>query len=229
MLSGADSAESDRGRACDAGDVTSAAITVVIHALAILLLLQIDSVREPFAELIPTMVEVIEPKKTEPPPPVRRHSPPPSRPIVREPVASAVEDPSRTLFVEAPQVRTAEAAVPIPARPVTSPPPAVAAAAPSPPAPVTPPLFNAAYLNNPPPSYPLMAKRRGEQGRVVLRVHVSAEGHAMHVHVHTTSGHELLDNAALEAVRRWRFVPAKQGDATVAAWVLVPMVFSLES
>jgi protein TonB len=92
----------------------------------------------------------------------------------------------------------------------------------------TPPLFNAAYLNNPPPRYPLAARRNGEQGTVTLRVLVNAEGRPAAVSVEKTSGSPHLDNAALDTVRSWRFVPARRGERAVEAWVLVPIVFRLE-
>jgi protein TonB len=49
------------------------------------------------------------------------------------------------------------------------------------------------------------------------------------VDIKTSSGSARLDEAAEAAVRQWRFVPAKQGEAAVAAWVLVPLVFKLDS
>jgi len=93
---------------------------------------------------------------------------------------------------------------------------------------ITPPSFNAAYLRNPPPRYPLTARRSGEQGTVTLRVFVTGEGLPESVSVQSTSGHRSLDQAALEAVKGWRFAPARQGAQTVADWVLVPIVFKLE-
>jgi periplasmic protein TonB len=61
----------------------------------------------------------------------------------------------------------------------------------------------------------------------MLRVHVNDKGIADMVQVHASSGFGLLDEAALDAVRRWRFVPARQGERPVSAWVIVPIVFSL--
>jgi periplasmic protein TonB len=90
------------------------------------------------------------------------------------------------------------------------------------------PRFGAAYLNNPAPVYPPIAKRLGEQGRVLLRVLVSPDGMAKEVSLHSSSGSESLDEAAIRAVRRWRFVPAKQGNNAVTAWVQVPIVFKLD-
>lgn len=87
---------------------------------------------------------------------------------------------------------------------------------------------NAAYLNNPKPVYPSDARRRSWQGTVVLRVHVGADGQAQQVIVQRSSGHETLDESALDAVKEWKFVPAKRGEVAEASWVTVPIVFELE-
>ena len=110
--------------------------------------------------------------------------------------------------------------------------PSVAAATPAPaPAalPVAPARFDADYLNNPAPAYPPLSRRLGEAGQVLLHVLVGADGAASKVDVRDSSGFERLDRAARDAVRQWRFVPARQGDKAVAAWVLVPVSFSLRS
>lgn len=91
-----------------------------------------------------------------------------------------------------------------------------------------PPTFNADYLHNPKPQYPHASRRMREQGRVVLRVRVSAAGLPEEVLLRDSSGYRRLDQAALEAVRAWRFVPARRGPQQIDAWVLVPLVFSLE-
>ncbi|MFZ5465194.1 MAG: energy transducer TonB, partial [Pseudomonadota bacterium] len=113
--------------------------------------------------------------------------------------------------------------------------PAAAAPAPAPstaPAAAEAPLeaarFDAAYLRNPPPPYPPLSRRLGEQGKVQLRVHVNTEGLPTAVEIKSSSGSPRLDEAALETVRKWRFVPARQGDRPVAAWVVVPINFRLE-
>ncbi|HEU5048246.1 MAG TPA: energy transducer TonB [Rickettsiales bacterium] len=92
----------------------------------------------------------------------------------------------------------------------------------------TEPVFNAAYLQNPPPEYPLSAKRRGVQGQVMLDVAVTKEGSAHSVNVAHTSGSSLLDEAARDAVRNWRFIPAKRGNEAVDARVMVPVQFKLD-
>ena len=89
--------------------------------------------------------------------------------------------------------------------------------------------FDADYLQNPAPAYPPLARRLGEQGRVVLRARISPSGQAEVLEIKTTSGSPRLDAAALEAVRRWRFLPAHQGDEAVSSWVVIPISFSLEN
>ena len=111
-----------------------------------------------------------------------------------------------------------------PAPPVELAAPAVTSA---PPVPLTPPRFDADYLRNPAPAYPPLARRNGEQGRVLLRVLVAPDGSAQEVLVNVSSGHPRLDEAALAAVRQWRFVPARLGRDAVEAWVIVPIAFAL--
>ena len=90
------------------------------------------------------------------------------------------------------------------------------------------PSFNAAYLNNPTPNYPSISRRLGEQGLVLLRVQVTVDGTAGSVELQTGSGSSRLDQAALEAVKKWQFVPAKRGEQSVSASVVVPVRFSIE-
>jgi protein TonB len=92
----------------------------------------------------------------------------------------------------------------------------------------TPPSFSAAYLRNPAPRYPVTARRAGEQGTVTLRVLVQRDGQPARVDLEKSSGSAHLDAAALEAVKVWRFVPARQGTDAIESWVLVPIVFRLE-
>lgn len=97
------------------------------------------------------------------------------------------------------------------------------------PPPIQPPRFNAAYLHNPKPIYPPQARRRGIEGKVILQVSVSPEGQVLHIHIHQSSGHSSLDEAAQNSVMNWRFIPAQQGDTPISASVRVPIIFKLES
>ena len=91
-----------------------------------------------------------------------------------------------------------------------------------------PPRFDAAYLENPAPEYPRLARRLGEEGTVLLDVYVSPSGTPERVQLHTSSGSPRLDEAARETVKRWKFVPARQGERPVAAWIVVPIRFVLK-
>lgn len=90
------------------------------------------------------------------------------------------------------------------------------------------PDYQAAYLNNPLPAYPMVARRMGWQGRVVLNVEVLESGLPGQVKLHQSSGRDVLDNAAMQAVRGWRFVPARQNGQAVAKSFLVPIPFILK-
>ena len=77
------------------------------------------------------------------------------------------------------------------------------------------------------PSYPNSARRLGIQGMTTLRVYVAADGRVAEVLIQESAGHPDLDNAAAEAVKRWRFEPAKRGAEAVGVWVLLPVEFRL--
>jgi len=206
---------------------TVLALVLCAHALALWALLHSEAGRRLVAEVKPLFVNVIEdqpPPRPEPPQP--RQEPPhprpqPQKPAAPEPPILATEVPAPAPVFETPAPKEPPVIAP-PSAPV-----AVAPPAPPKPEPLIPPSFGAAYLENPAPAYPLASRRFGEQGRVVLRVFVTAQGAPGKVELNTSSGFDRLDNTALETVRRWRFVPAKRGDEAVAAWVLVPIVFRI--
>ena len=210
---------------------TSAAIVVALHVALVLALLQFESVRTAVTAAAPVMANLITPprEKSEavpkPPPPPKaqvRHKP---RPMPQPPITTAQPEAPPTTYTAPPPP------TPVPQPPIEAP-VAPVAVAPTPepaPVPVTPPRFNAAYLNNPPPAYPLTSREMGEEGRVVLRVFVNERGDAQEVQVRTSSGYNRLDEAARDTVRKWKFVPAKRGDTAVGAWVLIPLSFSLRS
>lgn len=92
----------------------------------------------------------------------------------------------------------------------------------------TSPTYVGLGLGNPKPHYPYGARRRGEQGQVILRVRVSPEGAVEALWVHRGSGHAQLDAEAVRTVRRWRFVPARRRGTAVAGMVDVPITFRLD-
>jgi protein TonB len=85
------------------------------------------------------------------------------------------------------------------------------------------------YRDNPAPPYPGPARRRGHEGTVYLAVEVLAGGTTGRIRVERSSGHPILDDAALQAVREWRFEPAMKNGIPVASWVEVPIRFVLGS
>jgi len=203
---------------------------VAVHLGAAWLLLH-SAVNRPAATHAPTTLELFVVPDTPPRPLPPAALPRPMRP--ERVVAKAnptVAPPAPVAGNEArvaPSPIAAPVADPAPA-PETSPPRPVAVTAPSDFDIVTAPRFDAAYLANPAPPYPPLARRAGEQGRVLLRVLVTPDGLAEHVEVKAGSGSARLDEAARDAVRRWRFIPARRGADAVAAWVVVPIDFRLD-
>jgi protein TonB len=187
------------------------------------------------------------PAVTTPAPPPSSEPPPAPRPVERTPRERAPTPPAR------PPARPPAAATEPASPPVAPPPPAAAAEGPAAPQPRTadaPKLALAApspqtdapgdplatiaaradpaYLNNPRPTYPRLSRRRGEEGQVILRVHVLQNGRTDIVEIAESSSHPRLDEAAREAVLGWRFVPARRGESPVDSWLRVPIVFRLE-
>ncbi len=83
------------------------------------------------------------------------------------------------------------------------------------------------YRDNRPPVYPSAARQRGYEGNVLLAAEVRSDGHIGNVRVKRSSGYASLDNSAVEAVKAWRFEPAKRMGSPVDAWVEIPIRFKL--
>jgi TonB family protein len=94
-------------------------------------------------------------------------------------------------------------------------------------APVTMPNPFAKGLDNPKPPYPLMSRRLNEEGKVVLNVCVSLSGLVENLKLEKTSGHQRLDDIAIETVKKWKFIPAKTQDRDINACYLLPVQFIL--
>ena len=86
-----------------------------------------------------------------------------------------------------------------------------------------------AYGNRTHVAYPIEALRNREQGTVILRVLVGADGSVLGVEIEKTSGSRSLDRAAREAVAKWRFHPATRNGVALSAWASVPITFNLRS
>ncbi|WP_429614593.1 energy transducer TonB [Variovorax sp. W2I14] len=144
----------------------------------------------------------VEPPPPPPPPPKVTKAPPPPRP-------QAIREPKPTPAPQAPVGTTEPPPPPAPPAPPTPPaPPALPPAPPAPPA-VQLPSSNADYLQNPKAVYPAMSKRLGEQGKVIVKVLVGADGLPKSAEIKKSSGFERLDEAAIEYIMKCRFVPGK--------------------
>lgn len=199
--------------------ITGVVGIAVAHLGLLAFLATLDVVPLP-APLNALMVQIIAPT-----PPAPEITPPRPQPVEHKPVVHPQPQPTPRSPVLAAQTTAPSAAAEAPVVREAPPPP------PAPPAPAAllQPRFDADYLQNPPPAYPALSRRMGEEGHVVLRVFVEPNGRPSTVEIRNGSGSPRLDQAALDAVARWKFVSARRGDEAVGAWVLVPIVFNLRS
>ncbi len=170
----------------------------------------------------------------EPPPPPK--APPPAAPKVvpvvqlPPPVLPSVPVPEVQIAPQPNVVTVTQAVLPAEPRPVqvatvntpAAPTPAVASA----PKTIT---SGVEYIQAPQPVYPLMSKRMGEQGRVMLRILVNVRGMPDQVLVHTSSGSARLDEAGRQAALRAQFKPHMEDGHAVAVYVIVPLNFQLST
>ncbi|WP_024300108.1 energy transducer TonB [Methylomicrobium lacus] len=215
-------------------------IVLTVLLLHLLVLLWLFAPSEPIAQAKPLMMEVslvAAPKQethVAPPAPPKPPEPPKPKPK-KKPVAKKKPDvrkPPKPVSKDA--VALPKAAETQAAEPETTPSPP---APPSPPAKTTAPPaetfteanFRANYGFNPKPEYPRLARNRHWEGKVLLKVQVSAEGLSESVAVHRSSGHDILDESAVAAVEKWKFIPAMRGSTAVASSVIVPIIFTLNN
>jgi protein TonB len=195
------------------------AAALALHAALFAWTLAPHSVEIPTMDT-PLIVDFIQPVDNKPqvskPVPVVRPQPITPKPIARPEPTPVIEATRSTL--------ASDQAVDTPPPPESKPTPPAAPTD----MPVVQARFDADYLRNPAPPYPPMARRNGEEGKVVLRVMVSPNGTAEHVEIKSSSGSSRLDEAALKTIYRWKFVAARRGDVPVASAVLVPIIFKLE-
>jgi protein TonB len=163
-----------------------------------------------------------QPKPEEPKKPPEKKPVKPKKPVVRK----QMELPKPLAMAEEmlPAPSKLESA-PAPATPTAN----VASKTTADTAPFTEANFNANYGSNPKPKYPGIATSRGWEGTVRLLVKVSAAGDSEEVTVQRSSGYDVLDEAAVEAVEKWKFIPAKRGETPVSSSVVVPINFVLNN
>jgi periplasmic protein TonB len=173
--------------------------------------------------------------------PVAKPIPAPPRPqTVAAPAPTPQPQPSPSKVSTPTEVAQAAPVAPVSAPTAPTPPAPTRVEAPPAPAPTTAPVviapsktdvsIPASYsASNQKPIYPNMSKRLGEQGTVVLRVLVKADGSAGEVEVKSSSNYPRLDQAAVEAVKTWRFNSAKIDGKAIDEWYQVPIPFKLQS
>lgn len=196
---------------------------VALHAGAVLSLTGAKRSVAAAPAAVPVTIAFVPPKAEPPPPPPPKPQPAAPRPkFVTPRVAAAPVVAASTPLVAATTDTVQVARAPVEAAPEP---------APAPPArveePLTEPRGYAGYLHNPAPDYPAAAQKRGLEGKVVLKVHVLASGQPDNVTVATSSGHQVLDDAALKAVTQWAFAPARRGQTAIDGWVQVPLTFKI--
>lgn len=206
---------------------------VLLHVLGLVWAAQQLSVSEPVVTP-PSVVGVLVAPEPEPAPPPPKPVPPPPKPEPKpvptpKPVAKPTPKPTpKPEPVREVAPEPVQQAAPTPPAPPSAP---VQQATPAPeaPAPVTPPRTDAAHLNNPAPQYPALSRRLGEQGRVMLDVYILPDGSVGEIKLNRSSGFPRLDNAALQAVKTWKYVPAKRGDKPIPFWYVQPVSFVLNN
>lgn len=212
---------------------------VVVFHVAALWALQTGLLRRAVEAVVPVQIltEFITPPapKIEEPVPIPPPPAPAPKPVTPRKVVAPPPAPKLAAAPELPPAPAAPVGTPEP-QPVPPPVSTPVAAAPAPAAPPAPPApprvelpsSSADYLQNPKPVYPAVSKRLGEQGKVVVRVLIGTDGTALDAQVRDSSGYERLDRAALETVRKWRYVPGKRAGVPEAMWFNVPINFVLE-
>jgi TonB family protein len=90
------------------------------------------------------------------------------------------------------------------------------------------PIYDASYLNNPTPNYPEIALQNNIEGKVMLLVNVNVNGKVTDITIENSSGYKMLDNAAINSVRNWQFIPAKHNSVAVSGKVIVPIEFKIK-
>ncbi len=199
---------------------------VVLLHLLVLWAMQTGLLRRAVETVIPVEIisDIMTPPEVLPPPPPRVR-PTPKPQTIAEKVTSPPPIP----------VAAPEPSPPAPAAPTgTAAPQAAPAAIAAPvgpsagPAKIELPSSDADYLNNPAPQYPAISRRLGEQGKVVVRVLIGADGQPQQAELRQSSGFDRLDKLALATVMKWRYVPGKRGGTAETMWFNVPLNFRLE-
>ena len=88
-------------------------------------------------------------------------------------------------------------------------------------------LYKIGSINNPHPPYPLIARKKGFEGKLILEVLVNEDGSVKSTSIRESSGYEILDNVSKKTVEKWIFIPAKKMGQAVKDNIQVPIKFVL--
>lgn len=193
--------------------------TMAFHAAVFLLLLAPPVLRQ-IAPVLPPTPLAVQVKTPEPPPKPLPVLDPPKPPLLKRVPPAPV--PVVPPHADVPVV-TAEPT------PMSEPPPTAPAGPAADIAPVDTAPTPLGYATRHAVPYPALAKRRGEQGTVLLRVLIGSDGVPQRVEIERSSGSATLDRAAREAVQTWRFTPGTRNGVPYVAWGLVPIAFRLDA
>lgn len=176
---------------------------------------------KPVEIVVPTIQGILvmaEPEEAPPPPPPEPPPPPPEKKPEPKPLP---KPPPKA----PPSERAVKAPEPEPPLPVEKP------AEPKPvepaPAAVVPPSSDAAELANRAPVYPKQSRRLREQGKVLFEILVTEKGIVGEIKLKRSSGHKRLDDAALQTIKHWKFIPANRNGKPIDYWYDYEFEFTL--
>ena len=201
--------------------LNSLLLVIGIHASVLAAMVLSPAAPKPEIIVQPTIQGILVAAPEEAPPPPEPPPPPPPEP---KPEPKPTPKPP-------PKAPPSERAVKAP-EPPPPPPPVEQAVEPvkeaePTPAPVLPPNADASQLNNRAPAYPALSNRLREEGTVVMEILVLANGTVGEVKLKSSSGYKRLDDAAINAIKHWKFIPASQAGVAIDYWYEIPFEFNL--
>ena len=220
---------------------TTIAVSVVLLHIGALWALQSGLLRRVVEIVVPAeiLVEMMAPPAAEAPPAVVQPKPAPKplptlQPTPKAPAPQVAPVPTPMALPETATAPPPSAVAPASVAPATAATHANASAGAAPSSNAQPiakielPSSDADYLNNLKPPYPPLSKRLNEQGKVVVRTLIGADGIAKEASIKQSSGFDRLDQSALATALKWRYVPGKRAGVPEAMWFNVPIRFVLD-
>ncbi|MYN02549.1 TonB family protein [Pseudoduganella sp. DS3] len=215
----------------------AAALCVLLHAALLLAFLQQKprghAAQQEVTAIMLVLPAVARQAHARPPKPEARRAkalPAPAAnpaPLLARTAVAATAAPAAQAAPDLPPATAADAGAQAPAAPQLPLQAAVAAAPVAKPEPAPVQMARPDHAHSPQPEYPMALRELGVQGTVLLRVWVEPDGRPGDIRLARSSGQRLFDDAALRAVRSWRFLPARAGEQAIASWVEFPIRFNL--